>query len=89
MNGTNTMPRRRALGLLGAATFVTTTLPYAAAVNNKNKSRILFFTKSSGFEHDAVKRKGDDPSLSETTLTELRRSMDSTSSVQRMGEILR
>jgi uncharacterized protein len=73
MNGTNTMPRRRALELLGAATFVTTTLPYAAAVNNKNKSRILFFTKSSGFEHDAVKRKGDDPSLSETTLTELGR----------------
>jgi uncharacterized protein len=67
------MPRRRALELLGAATFVTTTLPYAAAVNDKNKSRILFFTKSSGFEHDAVKQNGDDLSLSETTLTELGR----------------
>lgn len=33
--------------------------------------RILFFTKSSGFEHSAIKKKGDDPSHAEKVLREL------------------
>jgi type 1 glutamine amidotransferase len=35
------------------------------------KRRILFFTKSSGYEHDAIKRKGDQPGYGERTLNEL------------------
>lgn len=33
--------------------------------------RVLFFTKSSGFEHSAIKRNGDKPSFAEQVLAEL------------------
>jgi len=36
----------------------------------KPKKKILYFTKSSGFQHDAVKRSGDQLSFSETLLVE-------------------
>jgi len=67
--------RRRVLELLGAVTFLKTAMPYgrAAGDNNKNKPKVLFFSKSSGFEHDVVKRTGEGHSLSEATLTELGR----------------
>jgi type 1 glutamine amidotransferase len=67
--------RRLVLELLGAATFLRTALPYGRAAdgNNKTKLQVLFFTKSSGFEHDAVKRTGEGQSLSEAILTELGR----------------
>ncbi len=35
------------------------------------KKKILFFTKSAGFQHDTVKRKGDELSFGEKQLTEL------------------
>jgi hypothetical protein len=75
MNGINTITRRRALQLLAGATFMTTALPYrlAAEDDNKRNRKILFFTKSSGFEHDLVKRTGGGPSLSETALTNIGR----------------
>ncbi len=49
---------------------MTTAVPYgrAAGDSGKAKHRVLFFTKSSGFEHDVVKRNGDAPSLSEAIL---------------------
>lgn len=34
------------------------------------RPRVLFFTKSSGFEHSVVKRKGDSPAYAERVLTE-------------------
>src|SRR5438477_11821282 len=45
-------------------------LGWARAADSR-KRRILFFTKSSGFEHDAIKRKGDQPGYGERTLLEL------------------
>ena len=65
--------RRRVLELLGAVTFLKTANGRAAGDNNKNKPKVLFFSKSSGFEHDVVKRTGEGHSLSEATLTELGR----------------
>jgi type 1 glutamine amidotransferase len=41
--------------------------------NNRNKAKVLFVSKSSGFEHDVVKRTGEGQSLSEAILTELGR----------------
>jgi Trehalose utilisation len=67
------MPPR--IGSLAGATFMTTALPYrlAAEDDNKRNRKVLFFTKSSGFEHDLVKRTGGGPSLSETALTDIGR----------------
>ena len=67
--------RRWVLELLGAVTFLKTAMRCgrAAGDNNKNKPKVLFFSKSSGFEHDVVKRNGEGTSLSETTLTEIGR----------------
>jgi type 1 glutamine amidotransferase len=75
MNPSDTIPRRRALELLGAAALVTTTLRYGrtAEDNHTTKPRVLFFSKSSGFEHNVVKRTGEAPSISEATLTEIGR----------------
>jgi type 1 glutamine amidotransferase len=56
--------------------FVSAVTPCGSAAdgNNKNKlPRILFFSKSSGFEHDVVKRTSEGQSLSEAILTELGR----------------
>lgn len=41
------------------------------AAPEDGKKRILFFTKSSGFEHSAIKKKGDEPSHAEKILGEL------------------
>lgn len=43
----------------------------AAADDAERRRRILVFTKSSGFEHDAVKRNGAASSLAEATLSDL------------------
>ena len=70
MSGT----RRWVLELLGAVGFLETIRPCGRAANNSNKNKllkVLFFSKSSGFEHDVVKRTGEGQSLSETKLTEL------------------
>jgi type 1 glutamine amidotransferase len=70
MNETDTIPRRLALKLFGAAVLVTTT-PHCGYAERKRK--ILLFTKSSSFEHDVVKQKDNGPSLCETTLIDLGR----------------
>jgi type 1 glutamine amidotransferase len=57
----------------GAAGFAGAALPDAGAANagNPKNRSLLFFSKSSGFEHDPVKRRGRRPSLAETILTEI------------------
>ncbi len=68
--------RRWVLELLGAVTFLETAALCGRAADDNNKNRllkVLFFSKSSGFEHDVVKRTGEGHSLSEATLTELGR----------------
>jgi uncharacterized protein len=70
MNETNTISRRQAFKLFGAAILATNSGYYGCAAH---KRRILLFTKSSGFEHDVVKKTDQGPSLCETTLTNLGR----------------
>ena len=68
--------RRWVLELLGAVALLEATRPCGRAANNNNKNKllkVLFFSKSSGFEHDVVKRTDEGQSLSETKLTELGR----------------
>jgi hypothetical protein len=43
----------------------------SAQGKQEGKKKILFFTKSAGFEHDPIKRKNDMPGLAERVLTEL------------------
>jgi uncharacterized protein len=69
MNKTGAITRRQIFELLGAMSLSLAALPYGRAANDNLKKRILFFTKSSGFEHDPVKRSGAAPSLSELTLS--------------------
>src|SRR5271155_2693043 len=52
---------------LGAALFLASPLPMAQAAPKK----ILFFSKSSGFEHDMIKRKDGELSKAEKILAEL------------------
>ncbi|HEY7300328.1 MAG TPA: ThuA domain-containing protein [Xanthobacteraceae bacterium] len=66
---------RRALVLGAGAGLTQAALPCARAAgdgNRKNRS-ILFFSKSSGFEHDPVKPQGRHPSLAERTPTAIGR----------------
>ncbi|MGD0091730.1 MAG: ThuA domain-containing protein [Planctomycetota bacterium] len=47
-------------------------LPWVrGAEGDTPKRKVLYFTKSAGFEHSVVKRTGDNPSYSEKILTEL------------------
>jgi hypothetical protein len=69
MNKSCAITRRRALELFGATSLSLVAPPFGRAADDKMKKRILFFTKSSGFEHDPVKRNGGAPSLSELTLS--------------------
>jgi type 1 glutamine amidotransferase len=51
---------------------VAATLSFGTAqARQDGKKKILFFTKSSGFEHSAIKKKGDEPSPAEKVLLEL------------------
>ncbi|MGH7487287.1 MAG: ThuA domain-containing protein [bacterium] len=72
MTETPTITRRRALEA-GVATLIAAARPDRGAADGRNakKRKILFFSKSSGFEHDPVKPQGSGPSLAEKTLTEL------------------
>jgi type 1 glutamine amidotransferase len=71
----HTVTRRRALELLGAGTLTTWTLRdgHAAEGQPNTKPRVLFFSKSSGYEHDVVKRTDKKESLSEATMAEIGR----------------
>lgn len=44
---------------------------YWIAAAQKKKQKILYFTRSAGFEHEAVKVKDGQPSISDKILTEL------------------
>jgi len=58
--------RRGALALIAASGLLPAAMPRAAG-----GQIVLFFTKSSGFEHETVRRTGEGPSLAEQTLTEI------------------
>jgi type 1 glutamine amidotransferase len=64
----HSMNRRRMLQATGAALLAPWAVRRASAADTKN---ILFFTKSSGFEHSVIKRKGDELSHAEKILTEI------------------
>ncbi|MGA2124765.1 MAG: ThuA domain-containing protein [Xanthobacteraceae bacterium] len=66
--GTSTMTRRGALALIAATGLLPAVPPRARAADGAN---VLFFTKSAGFEHDVVRRTGEDLSLAERTLAEV------------------
>src|SRR5687767_13019346 len=53
------------------ATLAVTADARAAEPASQAPKKVLFFTKSSGFQHDVVKRKDDQLGLAETTLIEL------------------
>ena len=65
---THPMNRRRMLQATGAALLAPLAARSAFAADEKN---VLFFTKSSGFEHSVIKRKDDAPSHAETILAEI------------------
>ena len=54
--------------LLGASMFP---LGWTAAAEGKKKQKVLFFTRSGGFEHSAIKRTGTELGFAERVLTEL------------------
>ncbi|HYW80605.1 MAG TPA: ThuA domain-containing protein, partial [Thermoguttaceae bacterium] len=66
------MKRREMLATTGAAVLGLSTFPFgwAAAADNK-KQKVLYFTRSAGFEHGAVRRNGDELAFSEKTLIEM------------------
>ncbi len=66
-----TIPRRRALKLLGAAAAASALPAGWLAGAEKGKRKLLVFTKSSGFEHDVIKRKGEELGLAEKVLVDL------------------
>jgi len=68
----NKMNRRDILAATGAAVLGASAFPlhWVAAADQK-KQKILYFSRSAGFEHDAVKRKNGQPSISERILNEL------------------
>jgi type 1 glutamine amidotransferase len=73
MQNVHRITRRQALQVLGAAAAAGAALPGVrlAHAEDKPRKKILFFTKSSGFEHDVIKRKGSELGLAEKTLIEL------------------
>src|SRR5262245_42740942 len=72
MPNTRVITRRQALQILGATAAAGAVLPAPRPLGAADKpKKVLFFTKSSGFEHDVVKRKGSELGLAEKTLIEV------------------
>ena len=72
MNSSGAMNRRDMLRAAGVAAVAASTFPlHWVAAAGKKKQKVLYFTRSAGFEHDAVKIKGGKPSISDRILTEL------------------
>jgi len=68
----HTMDRRDMLRATGTAVLAASAFPLQwAAAAEKKKQKILYFSRSAGFEHDAVKIKDGKPSISDRILTEL------------------
>ena len=66
------MDRRDMLRATGAAVLASSAFPlHWVAGAEKKKQKVLYFTRSAGFEHGAVKLKDGKPSISDRTLTEL------------------
>ena len=66
------MKRREFLLTTGAAALAMSTFPLGrATADEKKKSKVLYFTRSAGYEHSAVARQGDELSHSEKVLIEL------------------
>ena len=71
-NNENVVARRDMLRVTGAAALAASTFPLRwAAAAEKKKQKVLYFTRSAGYEHDAVKIKDGRPSISDRILTEL------------------
>jgi len=72
------MRRREMLATTGAAVLGLSTFPFGwTAAAEKKKQKMLYFTRSAGSEHDAVKRNGDQLAFSEKTLMALANARDS------------
>ena len=68
----HTMDRRDILRATGTAVLAASAFPLQwVAAGEKKKQKILYFSRSAGFEHDAVKIKDGKPSISDRILTEL------------------
>ena len=66
------MDRRDMLRITGAAALAASTFPlHWVAAAGKRKQKVLYFSRSAGFEHGAVKLKDGKPSISDRILTEL------------------
>jgi len=64
--------RRDMLRAAGGAVLTASAFPLQwVAAADKKKQKVLYFTRSAGFEHDVVKIKDGKPSLSDKILTEL------------------
>jgi len=74
-NSTSTehiMDRRNMLRATGTAVLAASAFPLQwVAAGEKKKQKILYFSRSAGFEHDAVKLKDGKPSISDRILTEM------------------
>lgn len=68
----HTMARRDMLRAAGAAVLAASVFPmHWVAAAEKKKQKVLYFSRSAGFEHEAVKLKDGQPSISDRILTEL------------------
>lgn len=65
------MDRRDMLRATGVALAASAFPMYWVAAAQKKEQKILYFTRSAGYEHEAVKVKDGKPSISDRTLTEL------------------
>ena len=66
------MDRRDMLRATGAAALAASAFPmHWVAAAPRKKQKVLYFTRSAGFEHEAVKVKNGRPSISDRILTEL------------------
>ena len=63
--------RRQLLLTAGAALLGPSSLKALAAQKGGAPKKVLFFTKSSGFQHSVIARKGESPALAERILTEI------------------
>lgn len=66
-----TLNRRQALLSIGASLFLPSALSMSRAAASGKTPRVLFFTKSSGFQHSVITRKDDQLGHAERILTNL------------------
>ena len=66
------MKRREMLKTASLAAISVSAFPFGwAAAEEEKKQKVLYFTRSAGFEHSVVHREGDQLSHSEKVLTEI------------------